>query len=619
VSPARKGAATRRWPVVQAVGLLWESSPLDMTLASSLLVLATLAGVASTVVNGLMVGAIPSALRGGGLSSPGGRHLVTLLVLTALVGLMMFAVGQTQGFVLLRLRWRWTSYLRRRAMSAALDPPGLAHMEDPAFRDELTLAMSTPGSSPVQIPEPLFTIAGQRLGGISQAVILAQFHLWAALLLAAAMMAQNAYGNKELDLLFHFYGTVTPEMRRSDYYRGLAMAPATAKELRVFGLAGWLVDGFTLPWLETMRGVWAKRRALWWRMLAQGAFELVAFGAVFLAIARSGAQGAIGLGAMTIYLGAANGMRGLGMVGDSQYMLRNGANSLPHLTGISRLPSVARAAMSGTRAAPPGSPASRVAFEGVTFSYPGTNVPVFEGLDLVLEAGSSTAIVGVNGAGKTTLVKLLARLYDPDAGRVTVDGVDLAEIDPESWHRRVAVVFQDFVKYPFSAWDNVAVGGRSSPSPEEIEAVAHLAGVDEVVGGLGDGWQTLLSKTFKDGTDLSGGEWQKIALARGLLAARSGGVLVLDEPTAALDVRSEAAFFDRFLDLTAGSTAIVISHRFSTVRRAQRICVLSGGRVVEDGTHEELLGLGGEYARMFRLQADRFAGADPELQAGRSA
>lgn len=603
-----------RRPVVLAVGLLWRASPALMAAATVLVVWSALAGMASTVVNGLMVGAIPAALRGHGLSSPGGRQLVTRLVLVGAVTLLIFALGQGQGHVLARLQWRWAHYLRRRAMRDALAPPGVAHLEDPQFKDELALAMATPGSSPLQVPQPLFTIAGERLGAVGQAVILARFHLWAPVLLAAAMLAQNLYANREMDLMFHFYGTVTAKTRRSNYFRSLAMSPGSAKETRVFGLASWLVEGFTLPWLATMREVWAKRRALRWMMVGQSALELGAYATVFAFVALAGARGAISLGAMTIYLGAARGVRSLGTLGDFQYLLRNGANSLPHLIGLSRLPSVGRAALTGSREAPPGSPARQIAFEGVSFAYPGSEGRVFDGLDLVLEAGTSTAIVGANGAGKTTLVKLLARLYDPDAGRISVDGVDLGEIDPSSWHRRVAVVFQDFVQYPFSALDNVSMGPRRAASREEVEEVARLAGADGVVAELPKGWDTVLSKRFRGGVDLSGGQWQKLALARGLIAARAGGLLVLDEPTAALDVRSEAAFYDRFFDVTSGVTAVVISHRFSTVRRARRICVLDRGRLVEQGTHDELVGLGGQYARMFRLQAQRFGDLAPEME-----
>ena len=230
-----------------------------------------------------------------------------------------------------------------------------------------------------------------------------------------------------------------------------------------------------------------------------------------------------------------------------------------------------------------GLPRRSIRFESVGFRYPGRDDDVFTALDLELEAGRSVAIVGENGAGKTTLVKLLAGLYDPMVGRITVDGVDLRELDRPAWQRRVAAIFQDFVQYPFSAYDNVAVGALECCGDRaKVEGAARRAGATEMVERLPDGWDTLLGRQFTGGADLSGGEWQRLALARALLAVDGGAtVLVLDEPTASLDVRAEAELYDRFLELTAGVTTVVISHRFSTVRRADRIVVLEqrpGGR-----------------------------------------
>jgi ATP-binding cassette subfamily B protein len=225
---------------------------------------------------------------------------------------------------------------------------------------------------------------------------------------------------------------------------------------------------------------------------------------------------------------------------------------------------------------------------------------VLDGLDLEIPAGRSTAIVGVNGAGKTTLVKLLARLHDPAGGTISVDGVPLTELDARRWQRQIAVVFQDFNRYPLSLAENITLGRAGSP-----ERAAERAGAAELRGDVG--WPTILSRQYEGGTDLSGGQWQRVALARALFAVEHGAtVLVLDEPTAWLDVRAEAAFFDRFLEITRDLTSIVISHRFSTVRRADQICVLDGGRLAERGTHDELMAAGGIYAEMFRLQAARF-------------
>jgi ABC-type multidrug transport system fused ATPase/permease subunit len=245
-----------------------------------------------------------------------------------------------------------------------------------------------------------------------------------------------------------------------------------------------------------------------------------------------------------------------------------------------------------------------ISFRGVRFAYPTTGEPVLDGFDLTIPAGTSLAIVGQNGAGKTTLAKLLCRLYDPQDGAIEVDGVDLRELELDAWRSRVAAVFQDFVRFELPLRDNVAPNGAPDETIEAALAQAGAAGLAS----LG----TVLSKAYRGGTDLSGGQWQRVALARALCAVRLGaGVVLLDEPTAQLDVRGEAEIFDRILDATRQVTTILISHRFSTVRHADRICVLEHGSVVELGTHDELMALGGRYRTMFELQASRF-GEDGE-------
>ncbi|MDE0190352.1 MAG: ABC transporter ATP-binding protein, partial [Gammaproteobacteria bacterium] len=245
-------------------------------------------------------------------------------------------------------------------------------------------------------------------------------------------------------------------------------------------------------------------------------------------------------------------------------------------------------------------PAREIRFRDVVFAYPTTpGETVLDGFDLTIPAGSSLAIVGQNGAGKTTLAKLLCRLYEPVAGGIEVDGVEIRELDVESWRERLTAVFQDFVRFELSLRDNVAPGGAADDLVEM--ALDHAGAV-----GLA-GLDTILSRGYDGGTDLSGGQWQRVALARALAAVRQGaGVVLLDEPTAQLDVRGEAEIFDRILEETRDVTTILISHRFSTVRHADRICVLEGGRVVELGSHEELMALGGRYRKMFDLQAQRF-------------
>jgi ABC-type multidrug transport system fused ATPase/permease subunit len=252
-----------------------------------------------------------------------------------------------------------------------------------------------------------------------------------------------------------------------------------------------------------------------------------------------------------------------------------------------------------------GMPAREIRFRNVTFAYPHATEPVLGDFDLTIPAGSSLAIVGQNGAGKTTIAKLLCRLYDPQQGAIEVDGTDIRALDIDGWRSRVTAVFQDFIRFELSLRENVAPAGAPDNVIRQVleeSGAAYLARLD-----------TVLARGYPDSTDLSGGQWQRVALARALFAVDAGArVLILDEPTAALDVRAEAEIYERFLELTAGLTTILISHRFSTVRRADRIIVLDNGIVVEDGSHDELLAQEGRYARMFDLQAARFV----ELEAG---
>ena len=263
----------------------------------------------------------------------------------------------------------------------------------------------------------------------------------------------------------------------------------------------------------------------------------------------------------------------------------------------------AGALSSGARPAA-GLPARDIRFRDVTFAYPG-GAPVLDRFDLTIPAGSSLAIVGQNGAGKTTIAKLLCRLYDPQSGAIEVDGVNLRELSLESWRARVAAVFQDFTRFELPLRDNVAPSGAPDDIVQaalESAGAANLANLD-----------TVLARGYEGGTDLSGGQWQRIALARALCAVKIGaGVVLLDEPTAQLDVRGEAEIFERILSATRHTTTILISHRFSTVRHADRICVLEHGKVIELGTHDELLAKAGRYRAMFDMQAKRFTAAEDE-------
>jgi ATP-binding cassette subfamily B protein len=561
---------------------------------------------ALSLASGGTIGALRGAVAAG-MSSPEGSRLTRFLALTVVLFVAMQALGPIRETLADALMVRVDAALAWRIMALTSAPPGIGHLEDPATVDRLQQAQGAiAGSSPGSALYQLTMIWVRRLSGCGGFFVLLAFRWWLpALLLAAQVVVfrwRRHIWESHTNVIFRRSGA----LRLSAYLRRLATEAATAKELRVFGLDRWLVDRFRAEFDRSMRPVWAARRG---GLATVGVAALVSAvqGAALVLVVRAGLDGDMGVGAVVVFAEAVLAVAGLGYFGEQHGRAADGLVSLRVLLDLeAELPPPAES--------PPGRPVDglprrSIRFEAVRFRYPGREADVFDGLDLELEAGRSVAIVGDNGAGKTTLVKLLAGLYQPVGGRITVDGVDLADLDRPAWQRRVAAIFQDFVQYPFTAYDNVTVGALERAHDREgVMAAAAKAGAAGAAERLPTGWDTVLSRRYTGGADLSGGEWQRLALARALFAVRGGaGVLVLDEPTASLDVRAEAELYDRFLELTRDVTTVVISHRFSTVRRADRIVVLEGGRVVEDGTHDSLVTAGGRYARMYALQASRFA------------
>jgi ABC-type multidrug transport system fused ATPase/permease subunit len=348
-----------------------------------------------------------------------------------------------------------------------------------------------------------------------------------------------------------------------------------------------------------------RERPVLWSMLLVLSANVV----VFWLLADAPLAGRLSLGEAVVFVQSAVGISSVAFGGFS-WALDGAAAPVAAVLRLEAAMRPAGALESGSRRAD-GVPARAIRLRDVTFAYPSagsTGAPVLEHFDLTIAAGTSLAIVGQNGAGKTTIAKLLCRLYDPQAGRIEVDGVDLREFDLPSWRSRITAVFQDFIRMELPMRTNVVPAG----APDEVIFGALEAAGAKNLAGL----NTVLARGYDGGTDLSGGQWQRVALARALASVRLGaGVVLLDEPTAQLDVRGEAEIFERLLAATRHCTTILISHRFSTVRHADRICVLEHGRVVELGTHDELMALGGRYRTMFDLQAQRFYESDEEGKA----
>ncbi|NEC68447.1 ABC transporter ATP-binding protein [Streptomyces sp. SID9727] len=396
--------------------------------------------------------------------------------------------------------------------------------------------------------------------------------------------------------------------RRLAYLRDLAVGTRAAKEIRLLGLVDWLDRRYAAESVGLLGPLWAWRRRVYGRpFVLYTLLGLVCAVGGLLALAMDPGLrvGALSMGLQVLVMCVRFGV----VFPESDVKMIYGRSAWESLLTFERLGAASDTALpTAPRGTGVGCPEGDIVFHDVRFGYePGR--PVLNGLDLTIAAGASTAVVGVNGAGKSTLVKLLTGLYEPGGGRITCGGVDLAEIDRRQWQRSLSVMFQDFTRYELSLRDNVAMGAIGRRDDDAgIAAELDRVGLGGLADALPAGLDTPLGQSVTGGVDLSGGQWQRVALARSLFAVRHGArVLVLDEPTAQLDARGEADFYETFLELTKGTTSIVISHRFSTVRLADRIVTIGDGRVREGGTHDELVAAGNEYAAMFEVQARRFA------------
>ncbi|SRR5216683_1257424 len=614
-SRARELAAAR-WSIARLTPRA--GSGLVAVLALANLVLGVLP-VVFIIATSVVLGRVPAAVEGG-LKSAAWNSLVAVFVVAAAAFVAQQIVAPLATSLGELVARRIDGWVFGELMSASLRSTSIAPMEDQRLLDDLREAASALEfgfQSPGQACAGLLALIARYTQLTGYAIAIGVAFSWLAAAGVAAAVLLFRYGQrgglrKYAKVRISLMGTE----RKSEYLRKLGIQAGAGKEIRVFGLAGWLRGSLREAYLAWLKPLWAERRRVYlWPFVWFAAWGLAVAAAVFGALGASAAH-SVTLTSFVLVMQAALGALRLSEYypeADLQTAIGMNAHDAVQrfAAGVDAYPDAYQAANGGAPPLAVPDPVAAIHFDGVTFRYPGQERAIFDGLDLTIPVGRCTAIVGVNGAGKTSLVKLLARLYEPTSGTVRLDGVDIRSYPIDDWRAKLGVIFQDFARYEAPAADNIAFGAIGFLGDRQgIRAAVEAVGIADALDGLPRGMDTPLARHLAGGAELSGGQWQRVALARALFALRHGSpIVVLDEPTASLDVRAEASFFDQFADLTKGATTLLISHRFSTVRHADLIVVLEHGHVTEQGSHEELLASGGRYAELFRLQADRFADA----------
>jgi ATP-binding cassette subfamily B protein len=584
---------------------VWRSAPGGLVMVAILVVVSAVLPVTVAWVGKVIVDAVVAAHSATGAGHDAAVtkvwHWVLIeLGLVAGIGLVERGTGLLRQLMGSRLAIDLAVTIMEKALT--LD---LRHFEDAPFYDKLTRARREASSRPLSLVQQNFQIVRSGLTLVGFAALLLSFSPWvvAGLLLAAvpAFVAEARFSGAA----FRLRNWRSPDARRLNYLEYLIGNDEHAKEVKLFGLGPLMLTRYkklSETFFAEDRKL-AVSRAGW--TFGLSLISTAAFYSCYVAVALGAAAGRVSLGEMTLYVVAFRQGQGAfqsilsalgGMYEDNLYMA-NLFEFLAMPTGRAARPAIAPQPFLAEKG---------IRFEGVGFRYPAAKDWALRGVSVFIPEGQSLALVGQNGAGKTTFIKLLTRLYEPTEGRVLLDGKDLADWDEAELRRRVGVIFQDFNQYQFALRENVGFGSVEFLADDvRIDRAVERGGAKEFVATLAAGLDTQLGHWFNDGAELSGGQWQRVGLARAFMREEAD-ILVLDEPTAALDAEAEHAVFERFRTLTRGRTAILISHRFPTVRMADRILVIEQGSIREQGSHEELLASGGIYARLFSLQAEGY-------------
>ena len=576
--------------------MVWRSGPLVVSASMGLRLLGALAPVAILSISKLIIDGVVAAAKGEHKLTGGFWWLVALELALASVSSV---IGRMVWFFDTLFADRFTRYVSIRIMEHAskLD---LASYEDPGFYDKLERARAQATDRVAMIREA-GSMVQQSITVATLSFSILVFSPWLLVVLIGCLIPAFLGESHFAFLGYSLNFSQTPMRRQMDYYRILGASKESAKELKLFGLSPFFVGRFTGlsdQIYEQNKGLAVRR--LWIGTLLSVLSTLGYYAAYAYVIYRT-VTGSQSVGTMTFLAGAIAGTSsGMQMIFSAFSSI---ADQSLFLTDLHEFFSVKPTIRVRPNARPVPNPIKYgFEFKNVSFAYPGNSRLVLDRLNLKLEPGERVALIGENGQGKTTIVKLLTRLYDPTDGQILLDGVDLREYDIEGLYRAIGVVYQDFVRYEMSAAENIGIGRIDDwQDMARLEMAAQKSNADSVIEKLPEGYRQMLGRRFEGGVDLSGGEWQRIALARAYM--RDAQILVLDEPTAALDAKSEHEVFQRFADLTEGKLALFISHRFSTVRMADRIIVLEEGRIAEEGDHDRLMEMRRRYFGMFELQA----------------